>query len=587
MLNADLAAESPAPGDADLIERFVVARDEAAFAELVHRHSSIVLGVCRRVLRDTHDIDDVFQATFLVLVRDAARIRKRKSIASWLYGVAFRLSVRMAREKIRRRETVLVDETLIGDDTFQKLVERHDQQQVDVELNAISERYRQPLVLRFLAGKSTTEVAIELGLTVGAVEGLIKRGKHELHARLLRRGITLGAALVALEATQKAAQAVGSTALIDTTIQASLAWSVGTHTILPGLVSLRAIELAGKEALAMTTMTKTALAVGLSVGGLVIGIGGSQFLSTRAGGQAEAAGLVSNYTVAHSIEDGIEVATVGADPQDNPKQEAVTEPVATTGTTAGETGNVAGTTGTEQAPTTNPRPKLSRPRTQWDARFRNALIQKMENELHNPTEVRFVDIPLKDGLDYLEDLHQIKIWIDKNALSDAGVSIDQTITLEVAGISLKSALNKILGPCTLDYIIRDDVMEITTREITDHTYDTRVYNIGLLPDLKAKELIDIITATIEPDCWNSVQPSTEANKEAVKTTPAAKSVAGSTSTTSGGTDTSTGKFAGGGAGAVDSALGSIRATNKTLVIRQTPRIHELIVDLLEQLKTGN
>ena len=583
MLNADLAAELPMSGDADLIERFVVARDEEAFAELVQRHSPIVLGVCRRVLRDAHDIDDVFQATFLVLVRDAARIRKRKSIASWLYGVAFRLSLRMAREKIRRRETVLVDETLIGDDTFSKLAEQHDQQQIDVELNSLPERYRQPLVLRFLAGKTTTEVATELGLTVGAVEGLIKRGKHELHARLLRRGIMLGAALATLEVTQHAAQAATSNAMINAAIQASLAWSAGSHTALPGLVSLRAIELAGKEALAMTTMTKTALAVGLSVGGLIVGIGGSQFLVTSAGGQAEASGIISNSSVARSIEEGIEVSTVGIDPQDKSKQEALAEAVTTTGTTSTDAGNVTSTTGSRPAETTN-----SRPRTQWDAKSRSENVRRIEGKLGNKTEVRFTDVPLKDALEYLKDLHQLDIWIDVKALSDEGVSTDQTVNLEMSGISLKSVLRKVLGPCNLDYIIRDDVMEITTREITDQTYDTRVYNIGLLPDFKAKELVDIITATIEPDNWNVVAPTTEVIKETSKPITATKSVApGSLSVSTGGTGATSGGFQGGTGGAVDSSLGSIRATNKTLIIRQTPRIHELIVDLFEQLKTGS
>ena len=88
--------------DAELVDRFASVRDPAAIEELVHRHRAVVLGVCRRVLRNTCDIEDVFQATFLVLVRDAARVRRQASISGWLYGVAYRLSLRVARQKTWR-----------------------------------------------------------------------------------------------------------------------------------------------------------------------------------------------------------------------------------------------------------------------------------------------------------------------------------------------------------------------------------------------------------------------------------------------------------------------------------------------------
>ena len=100
-----------ARSDAELVARFVATKEEAAFAELVRRHSGLVMSVCRRVLRDGHDIDDVFQATFLVFMRDAARVQEQASLASWLYGVAYRLAVRVAQQRQQRRETVLLSRT--------------------------------------------------------------------------------------------------------------------------------------------------------------------------------------------------------------------------------------------------------------------------------------------------------------------------------------------------------------------------------------------------------------------------------------------------------------------------------------------
>src|SRR5690349_20719629 len=94
----------PAPGsDAQLLDQFVRRRDEGAFAALMERHGPAVFGVCRRVLREPQDADDVFQATFLVLVRKAASLRRPELLGNWLYGVAYRIALQARAAAARRR----------------------------------------------------------------------------------------------------------------------------------------------------------------------------------------------------------------------------------------------------------------------------------------------------------------------------------------------------------------------------------------------------------------------------------------------------------------------------------------------------
>ena len=132
--------------DEQLLHAFLVRGEEFAFRTLVKRHGPMVLGVCRRVLRDYHDAEDAFQATFLVLVRKAAAIGKRQLLANWLYGVAYRTAMQarkaLTRRKARERELQEMPPISVGqDDPMQELLPLLDQ-----ELSRLPELYRVPSV---------------------------------------------------------------------------------------------------------------------------------------------------------------------------------------------------------------------------------------------------------------------------------------------------------------------------------------------------------------------------------------------------------------------------------------------------------
>src|SRR5262249_44921690 len=184
--------------DEELLERLVRQHDESAFTAILERHGPMVLGVCRRAVRDEHSAEDVFQATFLLLARNAGTIRDRRSLSSWLHGVARRLARKAsaAAARTERDATRPVPETPDGPATEASW--REVRQILDDELARLPESYRLPLVLCYLEGRTRDEAAAELGWTPGRLKGLLERGRTRLRGRLIRRGLAPAAAGAAL-----------------------------------------------------------------------------------------------------------------------------------------------------------------------------------------------------------------------------------------------------------------------------------------------------------------------------------------------------------------------------------------------------
>ena len=183
-----LAALRPADPrtDADLLDAFTAAGDEAAFAELLRRYGGLVWAVCRRLTRDRHAAEDAFQATFLVLVRRAGAVR-RPTAASFLHGVARKVSART-----RRRAGEPLPDVATDADPLAVAVRQEEAAILHAELGRLPAGVREVLLLCDLGGLSRADAAGRLGWSEGSVKGRLERGRKLLAGRLAKRGIAGG-----------------------------------------------------------------------------------------------------------------------------------------------------------------------------------------------------------------------------------------------------------------------------------------------------------------------------------------------------------------------------------------------------------
>jgi RNA polymerase sigma factor (sigma-70 family) len=211
--------------DRELLRRFALGHEEPAFEALVRRHGRMVLGVCRRVLHNSHDADDAFQATFLVLMRKAGSLDRRGSLAGWLYTVAYHLALkargRAFRRRVRERQ---IEDTLAAESPADSLWWEL-RPILDEEVNRLPEKYRAPVVLCYLEGKTNEEAARELGCPLGTVSSRLARARDLLRTRLARRGLALSSGLFVTALTETAASAAVPPALAQATFGAALAFA--------------------------------------------------------------------------------------------------------------------------------------------------------------------------------------------------------------------------------------------------------------------------------------------------------------------------------------------------------------------------
>jgi RNA polymerase sigma factor (sigma-70 family) len=270
--------------DGQLLEDFIRRREGAALAALVRRHGPMVWGVCRRVLRNYHDAEDAFQATFVVLVRRAASVVPREMVANWLYGVAHHTALKArataTRRKRRERQVTEMPEPAAAEqEPWRDL-----RPLLDEELSRLPDRYRAVIVLCDLEAKTRKEAARQLGVPEGTVAGWLARARTMLAKRLARRGLALSGGLLGVVLAQNVAPAGVPASVASATITVATLLAAG-EAMAAGAISARVAALTEGALKAMLPNKLRGVLVALVLGVTVLAGSSSYLLPARAAEQ--------------------------------------------------------------------------------------------------------------------------------------------------------------------------------------------------------------------------------------------------------------------------------------------------------------
>jgi RNA polymerase sigma factor (sigma-70 family) len=437
--------------DAALLARFVGWRDEAAFELLVYRHGPMVRGLCRRVLRHEQDAEDAFQATFLALAKKAATV-SGQSLAGWLYRVAFHAALK-AKARSARRETTLPEMTSASAGAADNLHDRELRAVLDEEVLRLPERFRLPVVLCYLQGRSNSEAAASLGIPKGTVDSRLATARQRLRVRLVRRGFAPMIAGAAVEGALDAAELPGSV------VRAVTKAAVAFLSKQAGVPAAAAVLAEGVLQTMYLTKIKWALAAALTLAVLGGGAGVATYEAV-AGGQAPAVA-------------------------DKPK-----EPAAKPAAKAKRVDFVVIT-------------DVVNPQTAAGIR---ALLQQPAG-LDKPID----NMQLRDALEYLTDKFGITIRIDPAAFARLGVEkpfdmYDQVVRLPVVrGMTVGQCLHDLLsqvkpdnGPGNVTYAVKGSQIVIVPpylipfpRTLTENGDLQTIYRPDIIEDQVQGEPVSI------------------------------------------------------------------------------------------------
>jgi RNA polymerase sigma factor (sigma-70 family) len=265
----DVQTVSNIQSDGDLLSKIAESGSKEHFQLLVERHSTMVMNVCRRQLGDAHDAEDSAQAVFLVLWNKAASLKRRTSVVGWLHNLARNVCrnaqrARAARKKHERGAAEMNIWNSAETDAWNGIKDI-----LDDELSQLPEKYRMPIILFYLEGRSQTEIAELLNTKQPTVATQIKRGRELLSKRMRRHGIEIGVAMLAATMTANAHAASVPATFAATTAKAATMFAAGEIDD-DGVLSANTLALT-KGALSMLSISKfKTVAVAIVVAAVVL-----------------------------------------------------------------------------------------------------------------------------------------------------------------------------------------------------------------------------------------------------------------------------------------------------------------------------
>jgi RNA polymerase sigma factor (sigma-70 family) len=228
--------------DRELVARYAAGHDQAAFETLMRRHGPLVWRVCLHMTRHEQTAEDAFQATFLVLARRAGAIRNRESLASWLHAVAYRVALQARAEAPEASGSGYGVERMAAVDPLAEATQREQLEILHQELSRLAEKYRAPLLLCYLEGRTQEEAARQLAWSPRTLRRRLGQARGLLQARLERRGLGLAAVLGGASLAPPAQSAAVPAGLVLVTLHAAQAFA--TRSAAVATVSTKAAALA-------------------------------------------------------------------------------------------------------------------------------------------------------------------------------------------------------------------------------------------------------------------------------------------------------------------------------------------------------
>lgn len=486
-----IANHSALPSDRDLLRRFIHDGDEASFAAIVERHATLVMSVCRRVVGQTPDVDDAFQATFFALSQRPPGIYECLSLSGWLYSVAWRASVRLVRLRKRTMTQPLPEQLPAAEpDPLDAIAQASELATLDEELNQLPQKFRDVLVMSYFAQQTNQEIADQLNESKGAIDGRIRDARRMLRVRLARRGVEVGVLALATAYVQSSASAA-SPALIQKTI------CLGA----PGLVSQELVATNAAEVAHMKLLTSTGIPlmskIGLTItAGLVLATGlwgmthSAAFQDAVGGGDVTAVDAV----VGDAVRNNAPVVEL------NGQTGSSDSTVKDVGGAKVEYGVISsdgsGASVERVATTAKAHHRLNRTTPEF-SRLSASTVEKRLNELVHHEMVANLNFPGENPLtDILEQIstqisatQDLKFTFvpDDRRLEEQAVLLKEVMinNVELDGISMRSALDIIMGQTNpaLTWLVRDEVIQITTAEEAEQYMFLRSYDIAKLRNL--------------------------------------------------------------------------------------------------------